>query len=108
MAKKFGINYNQLYIPHHIFHFTSKTIDYFFDQDIYKKVAVKPANIPVITQSIFKLLKVKISDLGLLAALTYPFQIVVDILSSNHTAIIIVIKKSNGEATIIPPEKSRR
>lgn len=89
--KYFGHNYNQLGIPHHLFHFTKSSMRKMFEDKF--DVEITDANVPVLGPSFVKVFsKDTNNNIGLMATLFYPFQLLVDCFCKDKTAMLVFLR----------------
>lgn len=91
LLKLFKKDYSQLGLPWHFNHFNKKD----FQKNLPKRRIVFSKNsIPVLGQSLLVKMnpkKTSLDNTGMLALVFYPFQIIIDFLTSSFTALIVKI-----------------
>jgi hypothetical protein len=86
--KIFKGHYNQLGVPFHLSHFTPEAFRRAFAPH-FTIHSIKHANIPVLGPSLSLRFGARTSNIGPLAAVLYPLQLLVDKITGTSTALII-------------------
>ncbi len=97
-VKVFEKDYNQLAVPFHLSHFTEKSFRNIFEKDFNIR-SFRKVNVPVLGPSLGLKLGLRTSNIGLIAVLFYPLQILMDRLSGTSTALMIEMENPTGTGT---------
>lgn len=82
-----------LYVPRHILHYNPQSTSCLFSMH-FKKFKIKKKHTPIIGRSLGYIFNKNIGNLGIIGLLTYPIQIVLDILTGKSTTIQIECRNS--------------
>jgi SAM-dependent methyltransferase len=92
--KVFGKHYNQLALPYHLSHFNEKSFRTTFGKE-FPIISISKANVPVLGPSLSVWWRAWQSNIGILAAIFYPIQLLIDKLSGTSTALLIEMGPAN-------------
>jgi 2-polyprenyl-3-methyl-5-hydroxy-6-metoxy-1,4-benzoquinol methylase len=90
-GKLFKRFYYAYYLPRHLFHFDSRTLDALFDSRY--EISIKYTNTPLLGRSFGYLFKMPIQNIGVLGLALYPLQIAIDSLFGTSSVLFLIGKK---------------
>lgn len=86
-AKVFGRNFFAYYVPRHLLHFDSSSLNYAIQGSGLAVLEIRKAHTPVIGRSLGNALARDIDNLGLFGLASFPLQILLDFFSGRSTTL---------------------